>query len=119
MQTRQTPRKTVSIPGRYFTGTGVPVDVTVREISVGGCRFESNSPHLTTGVRVQIEIAGTGPHHGTIKWVENGEIGVTFARKLADADLAAFQSSHIPAATPAAPQSAFRPMKAAKQNRFC
>ncbi|TRD11138.1 PilZ domain-containing protein [Erythrobacter insulae] len=119
MQTRQTPRKSIKLPSRYFTGTGAPDDVLVTEISAGGCRFASTSPDLTIGARLQIEIAGTGPHHGTVKWAEKGEIGVTFLRNITEAELGEFQSSHIPAASAGLSEREFEPMTKTKPTRFC
>ena len=40
MKTRQTKRKQSNVPGRYLAGSGEPQDVVLRDVSVGGCRFE-------------------------------------------------------------------------------
>lgn len=119
MQTRQTQRKTLNLPGRYFTGSGVPVDVALTDISVGGCRFKSDSAKLALGTRLQIYIAGSGPHHATIKWVSKGEVGITFTHPLTDEKLDEFKSSHIPDLASNIAAGDFDPMPAGRPQRFC
>lgn len=96
MRTRQTQRKTISLPGRYFTGRGSPVDVQLGDLSVGGCRFAIGSDPLPLGAPVQIFVEGAGPYRAIVKWVEGGEAGVTFTVPLTDEQFANFRNSHVP-----------------------
>ncbi len=96
MRTRQTKRKIIELPGRCYTGQGTPQDVILKDLSVGGCRFETQSVKLGLGSRLQIYIAGTGPHHASVTWVEKGEVGITFRTPLSEEKFEGFQSSHVP-----------------------
>ncbi len=119
MQTRQKPRKALNLPGRFFTGLGVPVDVTMSDISVGGCRFPVGDQQFAIGTPLQIFIAGSGPHRAAIRWVEKGEAGVTFVSPLSEELVEGFQDNHVPDAPTVAPQGDFEPMTDAKPRRFC
>ncbi len=119
MQTRQTNRKPITLAGRYFTGQGTPTDVTITDLSSGGCRFASRSPFLTRGARVQIYLEKSGPHHALVKWIEDGEIGVTFNTPLSEDDFATFQNSHVPAVAEDRRAGAFEDMPKSLPNRFC
>lgn len=96
MRTRKTNRKTITLPGRYFTGLGTPVDVTLSDLSVGGCRFPKGDLKLIPGAPIQIYVGGSGPHRASIKWVADGDVGVTFTTPLDQELFENFQSSHVP-----------------------
>ncbi|MEP0189631.1 MAG: PilZ domain-containing protein [Erythrobacter sp.] len=119
MQTRQKPRKALNLPGRFFTGLGVPVDVTMSDISVGGCRFPVGEQQFAIGTPLQIFIAGTGPHRAAIRWVENGEAGVTFTTPLSEDLVDGMQVSHVPDASEESVPGDFDAMDDAKPRRFC
>ena len=119
MQTRKKPRKTITIPGRYFTGLGTPKDVTIADLSPGGCKFEADERGLVPGARIQLYVAKTGPHHAVVKWRSDGEVGVTFASPLSDEQFASFESSHVPDSALDIGEAAFDDMPASLPHRFC
>ena len=122
MQTRQLPRRKINLPGRYFTGQGVPTDVILRDISEGGCRFPAGAFRPNLGQAIQIYVGPTGPHKATITWAKDGEIGITFRRKLPADLVASFQSSHIPDPSSISVADAFEAFDAADDQstrRFC
>ena len=119
MQTRQTSRKTISLPGRYYTGAGEPVDVTLCELSVGGCRFASPGKPMIPGTPIQIYVGASGPHRANVRWSENDEIGVTFAAPFTQAQIDAFENGEEPGAPGAAQSAAFDELPQTKPHRFC
>ena len=119
MQTRKIPRKTITIPGRYFTGRGTPTDVVIADLSVKGCRFAVPEGGLVPGTRVQIFIGKAGPFHGTVKWATNGEVGLTFVTPIPDEQYDSFQNSHVPYLGRGDSGAAFDEVPEALPNRFC
>lgn len=119
MRTRKTTRKTITLPGRYFTGLGVPEDVVLSDLSTGGCRFHIGDRKVTLGAPIQIFVAGTGPHRATVKWVKDGEVGLTFTMPLSESQFAGFQASHIPDPAAAITSGDFEDMSDARPQRFC
>lgn len=119
MRTRQNHRKTITLPGRYFTGLGSPVDVQLTDLSVGGCRFAIGNQKLSLGSPVQIYVGGAGPYRANIKWVENGEAGVTFASPLSDEEFANFRNSHVPDLDALRRSGDFDDMPDTPPQRFC
>lgn len=119
MRTRQSQRKTITLPGRYLTDYGMPADVVLTDVSVGGCRFKTDSARLSTGTPLQIIIDGTGPHHATIKWVGKGEVGVTFDHKLPEEVLNQFRHSHVSDPNRGAQGGRFDDTSGALPRRFC
>lgn len=119
MQTRKNPRKAITLPGRYFTGLGDPVDVQLTDLSTGGCSFAVGPGKLMLGSRLQIFVAGSGPHHASIKWLKDGEAGVCFAVPLDEEEFDKMQPSHIPDLTPEAMPGDFDEMKPGLPLRFC
>lgn len=119
MQTRKIPRKTISIPGRYFTGRGAPADVIVRDLSTGGCRFDTDRPDLAPGTRMQLYLGKSGPHHAIVKWGGKGEVGVTFSVPLDEGLFEGFKSSHVPDLPENTRAGEFDDMPEHLPNRFC
>lgn len=119
MQTRKKPRKSLTVPGRYFTGLGSPVDVTLADLSEGGCRFATDNKKLALGSHLQVYVAGSGPHQAAVRWVEKGEVGVTFASPLETEQFEKFQGSHVPDLSDEALPGDFEPMPDALPQRFC
>jgi hypothetical protein len=122
MQTRQKARRKINVPGRYFTGVGAPVDVVLRDISEGGCRFPVEAAHLAIGAPVQIFVGTSGPHRAAVRWVSGGEVGIKFAAPLPAHTIAQFQNSHIPDPSDPAATGGFAPMSPDPQGtprRFC
>jgi len=122
MQARKKLRRNINVPGRYFTGIGAPVDIALRDISEGGCRFPLGSAQLARGAQLQIIIAGTGPLRGSVRWIEDGDVGVTFKVPLDSEVVEQLKSSHIHGTVAAAPSGEFAPMTATPDGlprRFC
>ena len=118
MRTRQKPRKAITLPGRYYTGTGAPVDVRLSDFSDGGCRFAAGATRLAPGMPVQIAVAGAGTYPAIVKWCVRGEAGVTFLERLSEAELARVQNSHVPDVPGANPEPQFQPISQPPR-RFC
>jgi len=119
MRTRQTQRKIVSLPGRYSTGLGEPQDVTLLDLSTGGCRFEKGEHRISLGAPMQIYIADTGPHRAIVKWVFEGEVGLHFLVSLTEEQLDRFQGSHCPEESYDPPADAFEDISDLRPQRFC
>ncbi|MCK0129496.1 PilZ domain-containing protein [Erythrobacter sp. F6033] len=119
MQTRQTSRKTVSLPGRYFTGLGSPVDVTLIDLSTGGCRFAPGPGKFTPGTPLQIFVGSSGPHRAKIKWSDGGDIGVTFVTPLSEEVIEQTLDGHVPDLSKDMTPGEFEPMGKSLPNRFC
>ena len=75
---RREDRHGVAVEGRYRTGTGVPKDVSVLDISEGGCRFFDKFGRLTPGVQITIRVGPIGPIPATVRWCEGQVVGVEF-----------------------------------------
>ncbi|MBV7258851.1 PilZ domain-containing protein [Erythrobacter crassostreae] len=119
MQTRKTSRKTVSLPGRYFTGLGNPVDVTLIDLSTGGCRFAPGPGKFTPGTQLQVFVGSSGPHRAMIKWSDGGEIGVTFTVPLNSNLVDQSQDGHVPDLSKSMAPGDFEPMDGSRPSRFC
>ncbi|MEE4199694.1 PilZ domain-containing protein [Erythrobacter sp.] len=119
MRTRQTMRKTINLPGHYLADLGEPRDVVLRDLSVGGCRFDCGGRRFALGAPIQIFVAGTGPHRAIVKWVSDGEVGIGFQAPLSEAQFDAFQASHVPDPVIAARRMVFDDISDMKPQRFC
>ncbi len=119
MQARKEERKTISIPGRYFTGLGAPVDVQLKNLSEKGCCLAEVSGNLPIGSRLQIHVGSSGPHHAHVKWSKNGDVGVTFVTPLDPDKFQGFQASHVPDMTQDMVSGDFEKMEPGRPQRFC
>lgn len=119
MQARRTTRKAINLPGRYYTGVGAPIDITLSDVSTGGCRFPAEAGKLKPGSPIQIYVGGSGPHRASVRWLENGEIGVSFMMPLEQDFIDKIQCGHIPDITPESKPGGFKPMGDALPLRFC
>ena len=75
---RREERHGVAVEGRYRTGSGVPKDVSVLDISEGGCRFFDKFGRLIPGARITVRIGAIGPIEATVRWCEDQIVGVEF-----------------------------------------
>jgi len=119
MRTRKTTRKAINVPGRYFTGLGDPVDVTLSDLSEGGCRFPMEAHKLNIGAPLQVYVAGSGPHRASVRWIDNGQVGVTFATPLESEQFEKFMASHVPDLSDEATPGDFEIAPDALPQRFC
>ena len=92
MQIRETSRRTLSVPARYVTGMGTPVDVTMRDISTGGCCFKDGQRQLRIGTPLQIHIAGSGPYRAAVRWIEGDLVGIKFVLMLEEEEVERFEA---------------------------
>lgn len=100
MQTRKIDRKQVSIPGQCRTMRGQLIDIQLRDLTHGGCRFDDPAHALLPNAPVSLMIAGSGPYAARLRWREGQEVGVAFDRALPDALLHQILSGKpIPAST--------------------
>ena len=119
MRTRQTTRKQINLPGRYQTGLGEPQDVILRDLSVGGCRFETGGRKFAPGAPLQILVAGTGPHSAIVKWIDSGEVGLNFTVPLGEDQFESFKSSHVPDPEENNLKAQFKDIGDIRPQRFC
>ncbi|QUL37029.1 PilZ domain-containing protein [Erythrobacter sp. JK5] len=119
MRTRKSPRKPINVPGRYFTGLGSPVDVTLSDLSEGGCRFVAGAHTLTVGAPLQIYVADSGPHRAAVRWIEGEEVGVTFAAPIAIGQFDTVKTAHGPELPDQPAPRALAPMPTGLPQRFC
>ncbi|MBE5074056.1 PilZ domain-containing protein [Erythrobacteraceae bacterium E2-1 Yellow Sea] len=85
MQTRKIDRNQVSIPGQCRTMRGQMIDIQLRDLTPGGCRFADPARALLLHAPVTLMIGGSGPHNARLRWREGDEVGVAFDRPLPDA----------------------------------
>jgi len=119
METRQAPRRNVTLPGRYITGLGLPVDVTLIDISEGGCCFSSDEERLRIGTPLQMYIAGSGPHRGSVRWTHGNEVGIAFLIPLDEQTLDQIQSGEIDDRPQPVAPVALEQVTEAQPLRFC
>lgn len=75
---RREERHRIAVEGRYRTGSGVPKDVSVLDISEHGCRFYDKFGNLAPGAQITLRIGAIGPIAATVKWAERSVVGVQF-----------------------------------------
>ena len=79
---RKSPRYELSVQGRYRTGTGVPRDVPILEMSETGCRFFDRFGRLTPGSELTLKVGAIGPVVAIVRWCKNQIVGVEFEHPL-------------------------------------
>lgn len=75
---RKENRYPVSVQGRYRTGSGVPKDVDVLDISESGCRFFDRFGRLTPGSEISFRVGKIGPIIARVRWSRDQVVGVEF-----------------------------------------
>lgn len=81
---RRAQRKRVGIAGRYRTGTGVPRDVWVTDLSKTGCRFYDKFGTMQPGRALTMRIGSIGPISSLVRWWDNHLNGIEFEEPLHD-----------------------------------
>lgn len=79
---RRKPRHAVSVQGRYRTGTGVPKDVDILDLSETGCRFFDRFGRMAPGTEISLRIGPIGPVVATVRWCKQQIVGVQFENPL-------------------------------------
>lgn len=101
MRTRKVERKQTELAGQCCTSQGRLFDITVHDLSNGGCRFADDDPALFVGAPANIMINGTGPHRCFVRWREDGQVGVSFVRPMSEDEIAQVLSGKMPPRAPA------------------
>ena len=78
---RLEPRHEISIVGRVGSGSRAR-DVTVQDLSEGGCRFHDFFGGIAVGTRTTIKLGPIGPIGATVRWCRDEEIGIQFDNPL-------------------------------------
>lgn len=120
MRTRKVERKPTKIAGQCCTSQGRLSDITVCDLTKGGCRFSDADRGLFTGVPVSIMIAGSGPYRSFVRWREEDDVGVSFVQPLSPEVLEQLlagkpvtpePSPEVDAAPVSKPASSFGPLR--------
>ncbi len=82
MKTRKIDRRPTQISGECRTVEGSIADVTVCDLTAGGCRFRDTGQGFIIGAPVRLTIGGTGPHGCYVRWRNDGFVGVAFVNDL-------------------------------------
>ncbi len=81
-EARSDDRKSLSIWGRYRTGSGLRRDVPIKDLSESGCRFYDKFSSLLPGMELTLRIETIGPFPATVQWQDAGYVGVQFHQRL-------------------------------------
>ena len=84
MQTRQAPRHSVSTTGTVRSARGMEWQVSVDDLSPGGCRIDDPGGGLLLGELVKLSIAEIGPIVAEVAWRQSSRVGVEFVRPLSE-----------------------------------
>lgn len=109
MRTRKVERKRTEITGQCCTNQGRLFDITVCDLTDGGCRFRDAEESLFPGAPVNLMIAGSGPYACFVRWREDKQVGVSFARPLSPALLDQLLNGKPVAPSPTAEADATAP----------
>ncbi|MGX7894921.1 PilZ domain-containing protein [Tsuneonella sp. HG222] len=83
MEERRDERHGITVPGRYRSGTGMAVDVTLRDLSQGGCQIHDRLGRLEVDQFVTIRIGPIGPIEARVRWLDGRVAGIRFDQPLA------------------------------------
>ena len=84
MEERRDERHGITVPGRYRTGSGMAVDVTLRDLSRGGCQIHDRLGRLSVEQFLTIRIGPIGPIDSRVRWQDGRVAGIRFDQPLAD-----------------------------------
>lgn len=79
---RQSDRHPLEVWGHYRTPAGGRRDVPLKDLSENGCRFFDKFSSLLPGAEITLRIETLGPFPATVRWQEDGYVGVEFAHRL-------------------------------------
>lgn len=82
MKTRKVERKHTDITGQCCTSQGKLFDITVSDLTEGGCRFRDADNSLFAGAQLTLMIAGSGPYRCFVRWRDKSDVGVSFVQPL-------------------------------------
>ena len=84
MQTRQSSRTPITVPGTVLSARGQEWRVHVDDLSTGGCRLDDPDGGLRLGELVKLSVGGVGPCVAEIAWRQSTRVGVEFVRPLSE-----------------------------------
>ncbi len=87
MEERRDERHGITVPGRYRTGSGMAVEVTLRDLSRGGCQIHDRLGRLSVEQFLTIRIGPIGPIDSRVRWLDGRVAGIRFDQPLADSVL--------------------------------
>ena len=79
---RKDGRQPIEVWGHYRTPNGGKRDVPVKDLSETGCRFFDKFSSLLPGNEITLRIETLGPFPATVRWQEDGYVGVEFQHRL-------------------------------------
>lgn len=86
MNRRIESRLLLELPGRYATA-GCEAPVYFSDLSANGCRLAT--AELGAGQALEVYLGPVGPPRATVRWANNGEVGIQFEVAL-DAEIVAY-----------------------------
>ncbi|MCT2558172.1 PilZ domain-containing protein [Tsuneonella sp. YG55] len=81
-EARRDGRHPLEVWGHYRTGSGLRRDVPIKDLSESGCRFFDKFSSLLPGMELTLRIETIGPFPATVRWQEEGYVGVQFHQRL-------------------------------------
>lgn len=87
MEERREERHGITVQGRYRTGSGMAVDVTLRDLSKGGCQVHDRLGRLEVEQFLTIRIGPIGPIDSRVRWLDGRVAGIRFDAPLNDSVL--------------------------------
>jgi len=105
MEERRDERHGITVPGRYRTGKGMAVDVTLRDLSKGGCQVHDRLGRLEIDQFLTVRIGPIGPIDARVRWLDGRVAGIRFDQPLADSVLEHIREIAVEAGLVAPPPS--------------
>ncbi len=87
MEERRDERHGLIVNGRYRTGTGMPMDIVLHDLSKSGCQIHDRLGRLDMGQFLTIRIGPIGPIDAHVRWLRGRMAGIEFDNPLNDAVL--------------------------------
>lgn len=81
-EARKNDRHAIEVWGHYRTPNGGKRDVPIKDLSETGCRFYDKFSSLLPGTEISLKIEALGPFPVTVRWQENGYVGVEFHSRM-------------------------------------
>jgi hypothetical protein len=102
MEDRRDQRHGMIVNARYRTGSGMPMDVVLHDLSKSGCRIHDRLGRLRVDQFLTIRIGPIGPIDAHVRWLDERVAGIEFDLPLNEAVLEHIRSIAEPAPNQAA-----------------
>ncbi|ANY20496.1 PilZ domain protein [Tsuneonella dongtanensis] len=79
---RSEQRHPLDVWGYYRTSSGGKREVPIKDLSETGCRFYDKFSSLLPDMQISLRIETLGPFPATVRWQEDGYVGVEFEHRL-------------------------------------